>query len=465
MISICIPTYEQRGHGAAMLTVLLNSIVQQRFNNPYEIVISDNAKDGSIKKVCDHYPQLPINYHFNPVTGASENINNAIDLAKYDKIKLMMQDDLFADPLALHRYNDALDHNGWVISDSFHINEVGGKTGQRRPVYDPNNFDNNSIGMPSVIAFRKTDIRFDPRLKTFCDLYFYYQLYKQFGAPGKIIGYNISQRYHNASQSRNQPPSHKKDKRLLISEGKIPGQLPKVVVAVIVYNRYENLKRWIYCWQRCDTAGAELVIICNCDPIDPFITTKMPEENIRLIRRDNIGYDIGAFQDVCRNRLSGFPDYDYLLWCTDDTIPMDPDFISKFIDPFEKRIGLTCMQISNEYTRHVRTTGFCISKPVAQKLIFPADPIVSIQQCWHFEHRGLHRTLLKQVEAMRLQCVQVAPLDKSPLYDSGFWYRNEEARKVAHLHDRMKEHNKIFPILSSENVTYVQKAHTLQGMQ
>lgn len=456
MISICIPTYEQRGEGAKMLSVLLMSIATQTFSDPFEVVISDNATDGSIKKVVEGfkftYPRLVIGYHFNPVRGVSENINNSIDLARYDKIKLMMQDDYFAHPMALKYFSDALDHSGWVMSDSRHVNAEGTKIGERRANYYPENFDTNTVGMPSVIAFRKSDIRFDARLSTFCDVYFYYQLYQKFSYPGHIPHKIIAQRYHNASQSRNQPGSHVKDKNFLIRQGLIPGELPRVVVAVVVYNRFDNMDHWVRVWQQCDTAGAQLVIIHNIDS-NQFHYENEPDYNIKVMARHNVGYDIGAFQDVCRQRLPGFPDYDYLLWCTDDTIPMSKNFIWDFIDKFDPKTGCVCMQISTEVTRHVRTTGFCIPKKIATGLRFAYDPITTRQQCLFFEHRGNSWTLYNQIIAKHRKITQVAPLESSPLYDMGFWYRNEEAKKQAAEKDRMTEHYKIFPILSNEKVT------------
>lgn len=439
MISICIPTYNQRGKGAQMLTQLLKSIARQK-GVTYEVCISDNDTTGEIKKVVDQFPG--ITYKHNPVQGASENINAALDMACYDKVKLMMQDDMFYADNALQLFSEALDKHAWVISDSVHINEAGGRTGKRIAVYDPTNFDNNTVGMPSVIGFRKNDIRFYEKLKTFCDLYFYYQLYQLYGMPGKVPGFNIAARFHNASQSRNQPPSHDIDKNILISEGRIPVKRPKVVVAVVVYDRIDNIERWINVWDQCNTNNEKLVIIHNTDTEGYQLTDHY---NAMVIGRKNIGFDIGAFQDVCRNRLPGFPDYDYLLWCTDDTIPMDKNFIQPFIDVISRpRVGMSCMHMSNEYARHVRTTGFCISKQTAQKIKFPWDPVVSIAQCRHFEHRGKNVTLLAQVEAMRLRVLQVAPLEKSPLYDMNYPYRNEQAKKTAHLLDRMNEHNKIF---------------------
>src|SRR5574339_104484 len=115
MISICIPTYEQYGHGVRMLTQLLNSIKKQTISYEYEIIISDNSEDDKVKDLISQYKSLPISYYKNPVKGASENINNAISLAKYDYIKIMCQDDVFMDYNAINKFVKALNANGWVI--------------------------------------------------------------------------------------------------------------------------------------------------------------------------------------------------------------------------------------------------------------------------------------------------------------------------------------------------------------
>ena len=39
------------------------------------------------------------------------------------------------------------------------------------------------------------------------------------------------------------------------------------IVAIIVYNRYENIQRWIKCWAKCDQTDAQLVVIQNTDRI------------------------------------------------------------------------------------------------------------------------------------------------------------------------------------------------------
>lgn len=205
----------------------------------------------------------------------------------------------------------------------------------------------------------------------------------------------------------------------------------RIVVTVIVYNRLENLKRWIHIWNQCKPEAELFVIHTGPDDWKEYC------KGATYLHRKNQGFDIGAFQDVCRGRLDGFPkQWDYLLWCTDDTFPMTKDFITPFIKAFDNpNVGISCMKISNDVSPHVRTTGFCLNIETAAKIKFPADPVLTKQQCYFFEHRGGHMTLINQVRSMGLQCVQVEPDATSPLFDMGYWKRL----------DRMDEHYKVFP--------------------
>ena len=211
----------------------------------------------------------------------------------------------------------------------------------------------------------------------------------------------------------------------------------KILVTIVVYNRFVNLQRWLNCWKQCNTENSELIVIHTGDEVQKFQTAC---NNIATyIHRQNIGFDIGSFQDVCKERLQGFPnDWDYLLWCTDDTFPMTKDFIAPFVNIIDSHtVGLSCMQISKSKPGnivHVRTTGFCIPKEVANRLTFPADPIKTKQECYHFEHRGGKQILSEQIRSMVLDVVQVAPNASSPLWDSGFWKRL----------DRQREHDSVF---------------------
>jgi hypothetical protein len=216
----------------------------------------------------------------------------------------------------------------------------------------------------------------------------------------------------------------------------------KVIVSVIVYNRLNNVKRWIDCWKQCNTDNAELIIIHNDNGESEKFKAVCDQAGIKYIKRSNIGYDIGAFQDVCKERLKEFPNnWDYLLWITDDTFPMSKDFTTPFIEKQQEDVGITCMKISTSQGPHVRTTGFCISKEISKKLIFPYEPIKTKQHCYLFEHRGGMSTLTNQVRSMGLSCVQVDTDINSPLWDTGYWKRL----------DRLKEHNDLFGSIGGNN--------------
>lgn len=218
------------------------------------------------------------------------------------------------------------------------------------------------------------------------------------------------------------------------------------VVAVIVFDRIENIKRWVNCWKQSHTDGAKLVVIHNYygdDKLKTLFYDYCSKHSVIYIPRNGKGFDIGGLQDVFRGRLPGFPDWDNLLWCTDDVVPMTKDFIRPFTDALSIN-GVACMQISDEYKRHIRTTGFCIKKEVADKIQFPADPVTTKQHCYLFEHRGGLLTMTEQLTKMGVKFVQVAPLKQSPLYDQGYWQRNKNSRMRRAELDRQVEHEKTF---------------------
>ena len=213
------------------------------------------------------------------------------------------------------------------------------------------------------------------------------------------------------------------------------------IVAIIVYNRVENIQRWIKCWAKCDQTDAQLVVIQNTDAkARPDQIKSFCEVNeIQYFQRSNDGMDIGAFRDVCQNKIQGFPEFDKLIWITDDVIPMDKNFVHSFTN-FD---GLSCLEISQiRSPLHVRTTGFCINRNMADRLVF--GPLVTKMDCYNFEHRS-KETLMLQVQRMGYQVKQIAPLEKSPLWDTG---------NRAHL-NRWKEHEREFKDLDLGLVTII----------
>lgn len=219
------------------------------------------------------------------------------------------------------------------------------------------------------------------------------------------------------------------------------------IVAVIVYERLANLKRWLETWELCDKQDTELVVIHNHDHVIHRIPFKKvcEEHGIRYFPRKNVGFDIGAFRDVCQENIPGFPHFDELLWCTDDTIPMQKDFVKMFRLTYG--VGLTCMEIAQKDAPiHVRTTGFCIAKTTAKRLVFP-DPLLTKEDCYRFEHRGGDATLMRQVQRMGLKCHMITQPEGSPLWDTG---------NRSHFM-RMDEYNRVFakpveiPVTANKN--------------
>lgn len=199
------------------------------------------------------------------------------------------------------------------------------------------------------------------------------------------------------------------------------------LIVICVYNREQNIKQWLHCWQQCNS-DAHLIIIHNVDGEERY---DIPN-GITYIRRENVGYDIGAFQDVCMNRLNGFPQlWDKLLWCADDTIPMQKDFDRPFFDLLDTN-DCVAMEISPHVKRHIRTTGFAITKKISETLSFPAYPITTKQQCYEFEHLS-KQAFYEQVTAVGGKVVMVADQKSSPLFDTGYHRRIKE-REQQHYH-------------------------------
>jgi hypothetical protein len=114
-------------------------------------------------------------------------------------------DDICSDPYCLAHFSEALNRKEWAVSNSFKINETGLKIKMIVPHWKDRIVEGwNSIGMPSVVAFRKNEFRFDPNLKTLLDCEFYWWMHQKFGDPEWIRKPIVSQRFHPNSTSSKQ---------------------------------------------------------------------------------------------------------------------------------------------------------------------------------------------------------------------------------------------------------------------
>lgn len=198
LISICIPTYNNKGtqhnesyNNLTMLEQLFESIRLQTYLN-YETIISDHSKDDHIKTLCDKWKSL-INikyYRYKDNYGSAEsNLNNAIKHAHGTYIKPMFQDDFFYVTNALELLKEGIEYNDnkWAICGCIHIHE--NSLNYENPLFPDFRFDRlvrgeNTVGSPIVMMYDSSiKETFNENLPWLMDTEFYCRLYKKFTPP------------------------------------------------------------------------------------------------------------------------------------------------------------------------------------------------------------------------------------------------------------------------------------------
>lgn len=181
-ISICIPAYKR----SAYLQRLLDSIVIQSYQD-YEVIVTDDSPDDEVNDMVKSFSdKISIRYHRNEITlGTPANWNAGIGLAKGTWIKLMHDDDWFADATSLQQFADAamLGKSDFIFSA---YNNVFENTKAQKIVF-PDKFRlkqamqepavllaKNFIGHPSV-TLHKNDGKFmyDTQMKWLVDIDMY----------------------------------------------------------------------------------------------------------------------------------------------------------------------------------------------------------------------------------------------------------------------------------------------------
>ncbi|GAC1703842.1 MAG: hypothetical protein NVS9B7_01900 [Flavisolibacter sp.] len=180
LISICIPAYKRPQY----LQRLLDSISTQSYKH-FEIIISDDSPDESVKKLLPNYPSLPIRYFKNPeAVGTPQNWNLAIGKATGNWIKIMHDDDWFAASDSLQIFAEAIKtgNKAFIFSACTYIDENNGATGSfpilqdlKALTEDPLTLIyNNFIGHPSsVLHQRDYNINYNLKYKWVVDIDFY----------------------------------------------------------------------------------------------------------------------------------------------------------------------------------------------------------------------------------------------------------------------------------------------------
>jgi glycosyltransferase involved in cell wall biosynthesis len=185
-VSIVVPVYNMT-NSVEFLQRNLDSILKQTYTD-YEIVISDNSSDDMLHIAIMLYPfpdMSKIKYFQNrKKLGMANNTNYAIDQAQGNLIKILYQDDYFADENSLKEIVDNFGDYKWLVTGCTHTNG--------RPHLPKFNQHANTIGSPSVLAFkREVPVRFDPKFYWVLDLDFYRKMFEIYGEPKYLNSINV----------------------------------------------------------------------------------------------------------------------------------------------------------------------------------------------------------------------------------------------------------------------------------
>lgn len=187
-ISICIPTYEMGNNGVFFLQRIFDTLISQTFKN-FDVIISDHSKNENIKNLCSKYEnKLNIKYlkNLNDVGSSSANINNAILNSTFNIIKIIFQDDYIIDDNALLKISTVFNDKNinWLIHSTNVVDERGSYIRTVKSYWNDDIIrGRNTIGAPTAIAFRKSDILFDKNLIWLMDCDFYYSYFLKYGHP------------------------------------------------------------------------------------------------------------------------------------------------------------------------------------------------------------------------------------------------------------------------------------------
>lgn len=182
LISICIPAYKN----TSFLKRLLDSVAIQTFTD-YEVIITDDSPDDSVQRFVGAYTSIQnLSYIKNlNALGTPENWNEGMRRANGKWIKIMHDDDWFADPNSLRIYADRINFtDAEFIFSSYrnvyldsNVSEVirpsnwRFKTMKKEPY---TLFAKNVIGPPSVtIHVNKPGFYYDNKTKWVVDIDFY----------------------------------------------------------------------------------------------------------------------------------------------------------------------------------------------------------------------------------------------------------------------------------------------------
>ena len=191
-VSVVIPCYEMHGKGAEYLQCALHSIFLQTWKD-VEVVVADNAQDGSITEVVDRWRHLLTIVHMRAGTRRStDTLNAGIRAATGDVVRILFQDDLLFGPDSLGQMMQEF-HRGarWCVGPHMHL--IDGRLVRPLTPFASTAmaYGVNTIGPPSALSFVNTrPLLFNEDLVWLMDCEYYVRLLRRYGPPACISHFN-----------------------------------------------------------------------------------------------------------------------------------------------------------------------------------------------------------------------------------------------------------------------------------
>ncbi|PZP51106.1 MAG: hypothetical protein DI598_04000 [Pseudopedobacter saltans] len=189
-ISVFIPAYKN----VHFLERLMRSILEQTYVD-YEVIITDDSPDESVKKLVNSYLLENDHWHYyrnEPSLGMPQNWNYGLSLCKGDWIKIMHDDDWFSSNTSLYSFAIAakISNYGFIFSAYSNIFANGNsveivasnyrkKLLKKEPL---SLLSDNVVGPPSVTMVRNSIHElYDERLKWRVDIDYYIRVLNMSG--------------------------------------------------------------------------------------------------------------------------------------------------------------------------------------------------------------------------------------------------------------------------------------------
>lgn len=171
-ITVVIPAYDMQGRGVEFLARAIASCKMQGIK---DIVVSIDSRSTDLPNLCE---AMDVWWCKNIRThNAAGNLNNAINHAKGDIIKVLFQDDELGPVEQFKTIKD------WGVCTSKHNTDRGDHVPYHLPDLKELALGCNTYGSPSAIAFRPTPLRFDESLDWLFDCDFYARMRRLYGEP------------------------------------------------------------------------------------------------------------------------------------------------------------------------------------------------------------------------------------------------------------------------------------------